>query len=365
MGRSGVIPGWKVRRELNRFAQQLRAVPEAFWEPFARRTHDAALAKGFPVFEGAQPETAKIALVLCWQPRGAEASFLLMLDHLIDNGYAPLVVSNAPLSEADHMALRPRFWRAVVRPNFGYDFGGYRDGLALLRRWGVRPDRLVILNDSIWFPLWSSDKTLQRAEAAPEDVVGSILRQRGSTAFLESYFFSIRGPVLDHPGFRAFWDGLHLTSNKYKVIRLGERGFGLALTAAGISMGPLFPQAAFESALHDADDPALRQFLWYMAATDPAEAAEGARHAASSDTPDWPHAAREFIDRVLRKAQPYSAFLVAAARHLNYPFLKKSAEPVSFRWRAAFLRAVDDGILPLPPPDVLTEARARTIGGTR
>jgi hypothetical protein len=364
MGRPGVIPAWKVRRELGRLGQQLRAIPEAVWEPFARRAHDRALARGFPQMDGALALAPKVALVLCWQPRGLAPSFLDMLDHLVTCGYAPFVVSNAPLSSADRQSLHPRIWRAVERPNFGYDFGGYRDGLFLLRRWGIRPDRLVILNDSIWFPLWPDDQTLQRAEAAPFDVTGTILRQRDAIAFLESYFFSIRGLVLDHPGFRAFWEGLRLTSNKYKVIRRGERGFGLALKAAGISFGPLFPQAGFDAALAGMDASALRQVLAHMAAVDPTEAAEGAALARAPETPDWAVTARAFVARVLEKSQIYSAFPVAAAGVLGYPVLKKSMEPVSTHWRAAFLRAVDAGVLRAPLPAILAEARARAKKAT-
>ncbi len=123
-----MIPGWKIRRELDRLGQQLRAIPEAVWEPFARRAHDAALDRGFPITEGTLQPGTKLALVLCWQPRGLAGSFFNLLDHLVASGYTPFVVSNAAFSDADRQALRSRIWRAVERPNFGYDFGGYRDG---------------------------------------------------------------------------------------------------------------------------------------------------------------------------------------------------------------------------------------------
>ena len=358
MGGSGLIPGWKVKRELSRLGQQLRAIPEAVWEPFARRAHDAALDRGFPITEGNLQPGPKFALVLCWQPKGLAGSFFDLLDHLVSSGYTPFVVSNAALVGADREALKSRIWRAVERPNFGYDFGGYRDGLRLLRRWRLHPDRLVIMNDSIWYPLWAGDQTLRHAEATPFDVTGMFLRQRNATWFLESYFFSIKGAVLDHPDFLAFWDGLRLTSNKYKVIRQGERGFGAALQAAGVSMGPLFPMSAFEKVFSEYDETELRRVLNYMAAVDPGVAAERDELVAAPPAPDWPDKARAFVKRVLHKAQPYSAFPVAAAS-LGYPVLKKSLEPVSAEWRAAFLRAVDEAVLPQPLPSVLQEARAR------
>lgn len=353
-----MIPGWKIRRELDRLGQQLRAIPEAVWEPFARRAHDAALDRGFPITEGTLQLGSKLALVLCWQPQGLAGSFFNLLDHLVASGYTPFVVSNAAFSDADRQALRSRIWRAVERPNFGYDFGGYRDGLRLLRRWGLRPDRLVIMNDSIWYPLWAGDQTLRHAEATNFDVTGMFLRQRNAKPFLESYFFSIKGAVLEHPGFLDFWDRLQMTSNKYKVIRKGERGFGAALQGAGLTMGPLFPMSAFKSVFEEQDDAGLRQMLKYMAAVDPGVAAERDGLIAAPPAPDWVDKARTFVKRVLQKAQPYSAFPVAAAG-LGYPVLKKSLEPVSAEWRAVFLRAVDDAVFPQPLPSVLQEARAR------
>ncbi len=328
-----------------------------------QRLHDRKFARGFPILNGAQPLGPKVALVLCWQPKGLAPSFRDMLRHLVDCGYAPFVVSNAPLSAQDRKLIAPLIWRAVERPNFGYDFGGYRDGLLLLRQWAVHPDRLVILNDSIWFPLWPGDLTLQRAEASPQDVVGTILRQRDDRVFLESYFFSIRGPVLDHPRFRAFWDQLRLTSNKYKVIRRGERGFGQALRAAGISMGPLYSADQVANVFATADEAALRQYLAHFATVDPAEAFEAAGLVAQPSDPDWVPKARDFIDRVLNRLQPYSAFPVAVVARLGYPVLKKSAEPLNQRWRKAFLQAVDNGLIPSPLPAVLAEVRQRTTSG--
>jgi hypothetical protein len=106
----------------------------------------------------------------------------------------------------------------------------------------------------------------------------------------------------------------------------------------------------------------LRQILTYMAAVDSCETGAASQLLAEASAPAWPDRARTLIARVLEKAQAYSAFPVAAAGHLGYPVLKKSTEAVSAVWRAAFLRAVDDGVLRAPLLPVLSEARARTRG---
>lgn len=355
-----MIPGWKIRRELGRLRQQLRAIPEAIWEPFARARHDRLVRAGLPHMDGKQALGPKVAIVLLFQPRGLADSLFLMCRHLAANGYAVLAVSNAPLSGADKARLADHVWRVLERPNFGYDFGGYRDAIWSLRAWGVRPERLVILNDSIWFPLRDDDDTLARMEASPFDVAGTILRERGDARFLESYFFSVRGAVLDQPVFRSFWDDLRLTSNKYKVIRRGERGFGAVLRAGGIDFGAMFPTADFDAAIAAADESTLRQTLRYMAAVDPQVQAKGAALAAAAGDPAWLSNARAFIRQVLEKAQFYSSFPVAAVTLLGYPVMKKSREPVSAKWRSAWLRAVDDKVLAAPPGPILAEARGLT-----
>lgn len=354
-----MIPLWKAKREFGRLRQQLQAIPEALWEPMTRARHDRLVQSGLPQTEGAQPLLPKVAIVLLFQPKGLAESVFLLCRHLSANGYAICAVSNAPLSSADRNRLAAQVWRVLERPNFGYDFGGYRDAIWTLRRWGVRPERLVILNDSIWFPLWDGDDTLARMERSGFAVTGMILRQRGDTRFLESYFFSIRREVLDHPAFRGFWDGLRLTSNKYKVIRRGERGFGEALLAGGLTMGALFPRADFDAAIVSADPSLLRLALRYMAAVDPKVRAEGAALAEATG-PNWPSEARTFIARILETAQFYSTFPVAAVQLLGYPVLKKSREPVSAFWRAQWLRAVDDQVTPAPLGAVLAEARGMT-----
>ena len=343
-----MIPLWKVRRELARLGQQLRAVPGAVLDPLAQRRLDARVAAGLPMVEGAIPPGPKVALVLVWQPKGIPDSLIATCRWLAAGGHAPLVVSNAPLSAADRVRLAPVVWRAVERPNFGYDFGGYRDGLTCLRQWGVAPERLVILNDSVWVPLREPCDLLGRLAAAPFDVAGSVLRRRGDERFLESYLYSIRGEVLDHPAFRAFWDGLRLTSNKYLVIRRGERGFSRALIAAGLRVGGLYTPEAFLAAAEAAPDAELAEVLRFAAHPDDTVQARLRGLADGACCAGGRGPALAEMRATLEKAQFYSTFPVGAARWLGYPLLKKSAEPVSARWRAAFCEAVGAGVLPAP-----------------
>ena len=362
MGGFGVIARWKIRREVDRFAQQLKAIPELFWEPFVRQRHDRLMARGFQVTQGAQVIGPKVAVVLLFQPNGLASSVGYLCRHLASAGYAILAVSNAPLAAGDRRDLAMQVWRIIERPNFGYDFGGYRDGLWHLSHWGIKPERLVILNDSIWFPLREGDTTLARMEAMPVDVAGTILRERGAERFLESYLFSMRGSVLQHPAFQAFWRDLRLTSNKYKVIRRGERGFGAALMAGGLTLAGLFTLADFEAGIARATDNDLQQILQFTAHQDQKLAAEGRALANQPRNAEWRGRAVAYLKRVTAQSLFYCTFPVAAVRLLDYPIMKKSREPISARWRETYVSAVQQGILPEPLPAILVEMQSlRTV----
>ncbi|MFN4129329.1 MAG: rhamnan synthesis F family protein, partial [Paracoccaceae bacterium] len=315
----------------------------------------------FPIHQGDVALGEKVALFLIWQPSGLAPSVLATCRHLREHGYSVLVVANQGLEGANLDAILAEAWGVLVRPNFGYDFGGYRDGLRLLRERAIHPDRLVMMNDSVWYPLYPNDNLLAACEQSSADLTGSVLRRRGNVCFLESYFYSIQGHVLHSRDFVDFWVNYRLTSNKYKVIRRGERGFSHAMSAANFRLDGLFRESDFLSAIESADKDLVRAALAYSAFVDPEYAR--AAHQLSADGSETQ--IRDFIRAAVRKHQFYSTFPVAVQRLMFYPVLKKSAEPVSLLWRQAFLRAVDDGMLPAPSPAVLAEARARTKEAVR
>lgn len=354
-----MIPLWKLRREWARLKQQLSALPERLFEPAARRRHDAAFEAGFPVHQGAVAQRGKIALVLIYQPNGVAESLVLMCAHLVAKGYAPLVVSNAPLTIRDHERLLPHAWRLLLRPNFGYDFGGYRDGIRQLARWNITPDRLLVLNDSIWFPLTRDETLISALESSPADLSGTILRQRGEERFLESYCYMIPGKTVSNKAFQSYWNELQITSNKYKVIRRGERGFSRAMRAAGLTLAPVYPYDAFFETLDKQDDHFLRKTLTYAAHAHDEYETVRQRLLAEPAAPDWRARALAHIRATIPREQPYSAYPFAMVRLFSYPLVKTSNDHVAMLWRDAYLRAIDAGDLPPPIEPIHTELRCK------
>ena len=81
------------------------------------------------ITEGALAATRRCAVYVVYPRLGLQDSHLTSLAYLARKGCAPLVVSNLPLTPQERERLQPLCWRLVERPNYGYDFGAYREGV--------------------------------------------------------------------------------------------------------------------------------------------------------------------------------------------------------------------------------------------
>lgn len=376
MGGLGVIPKWKIARELDRAGQQVRALFGHLWEPFVQRAHDRRRAEILDVETGKVPLTAKVAIYLLYQPKGLLLSTLVTCAHLREKGYAPLVVSNTPLSREDRDRLNDTAWKTVIRPNYGYDFGGYRDGVLSLADWSVSPDRLIILNDSVWYPISPDETLIDRMEALEADVCGAVIhlatrRRRTSTKkrpFIESYFYLLNRSALAHPAFGRFWKKFRVSSNKFNAVYRGERGFSHSMQAAGLRVAGVLDSSKLLAALEGADDQVLRKSLDYAAYTDPDFIIENESLIAAFGTDGWRERALDHVRRVVVRRSFHASFPYASITLLGTPYIKKGTGTFLKRtygtlhsfMRRKYLEAVHVGDLPTPFPEVLAEIEARS-----
>lgn len=262
-----------------------------------------------------------------------------------------------------------------MRPNYGYDFGGYRDAVLALDDWKISPDRLIILNDSIWFPLDSGENLIRRMEEFDADLVGAVIhlpmrRRKLSTkrhAFLESYFYLVNRSALQSRQFLSFWKGYRVSSNKYNAVYRGERGFSRAMDRSGLRIGGVLNSNLLVETLAVQDDTVLRATLEYAAYTDQDFRDENRVLMGSFGSPDWRTAALSHIKRVVSRRSFHASFPVASVGLLGASFIKKSSGTFLKRsygtlqtaMRTAYLGAVKSGVLPSPSPEVLVEIEAR------
>jgi hypothetical protein len=358
----------KIWRELRRISDQ--GTDKLVWPlEWARKAlHDRRFPGNLSVRDGAVPLGSQVALFLLHQPDGIAASSLLTCTFLRDRGYAVVVVSNGPLSADDRARLLPVTSRVIERPNYGYDFGGYRDGLRYLRHLALRPDVLLMLNDSIWFPV-AGGTLLDRMERDPAAFQSPVFEKkagrRAHNTHFQSYLFLMRRSLLEHPAFDAYWEGYHISNNKRVVLQRGEKGFSQAMFRAGFGGDAPSTRRVLFDRLKTQETAFLRKTLSYAAYEDPALVDDARRLLKDvRDTPDWRAAALGHFDGAVEANQPMGSYCYACATLLGFDFLKKSSYPVVHDgMRHQYLRAVEAGDLPSPAPEVLAEIKASRRDG--
>lgn len=353
----------KARRELLRVWHQGVDAVTAPLDDRRKRQHDATFTRRIRSWAGDRPATAKIALFLIHQPGRLAASILVTCAHLCDNGYAILLVSNSRLDDAGVDALRPLCWRMVERPNYGYDFGGYRDGVRILTEAGLDPDFLLILNDSVWFPTNPACRLLAAQEAQGLGYTGPVFvhtPEKRDNRHYQSFFLLVGRTGLQSPAFRDYWRDVRVSSEKRVVLKHGEKGFSQAMLRAGLGApGPTTKDAVL-AALAAQPNAVVRRTLAYASYRDAASLAEGAALlAAFAEDDGWRQSALGHIARTHRAASTMGMFVYATTHLLDLAFLKKrnvAAEFDGARWQ--YVRAVRNGDLPAPHPDIWAEILA-------
>lgn len=281
------MPKNKVIRELRRLLSHIGRLPKAlFYDPFRRIYFDWIERKEIIRFEGSVPRGDKIAIYLIFPRHRLLTSHLEAIRYIAAAGYAPLVVSNLPLTAEDRARVIAGAWRYLERPNFGYDFGGYRDAILEIERHLPDLKRLVILNDSVWFPLPGARDWIAQAEASGLDFAAAcshatiyqmkrrpprgsglaeyqalewVYRDKGNRRFHYVSFAQSLGPnVLRHPGFVRFWKRLRLSNSKSQTVRRGEVGFTRWIIKTGLSHGETLNTATLPQQLAELETAELR-----------------------------------------------------------------------------------------------------------
>lgn len=247
----------RAKRRLYWEAQRLAAWPSHLIKYFlATPYYDRVVSRGRQTFDGHVGASARVAIVLIFPRQGLKPSHLRTLSYFAEKGYAPLVVSNLPLVEADRKAVLNHCWRLIERPNFGYDFGGLRDGILSLGQELDRLERLVLVNDSCWFPLPGASDWIDDVDALGVDFAGAACNYGIAGPEAEhyrsiswayrptlphfhycSFALSFSRTLLRDPRFRNYWQRLRLTNDKRLVVQRGEVGLTQWILKNGFSHG--------------------------------------------------------------------------------------------------------------------------------
>lgn len=330
-----MIAAWKILRELRRVKTQCLGT---VWRPveLARlrllgRSSDAQGASFSINCKGAKD----VAIFIVFQPNGLCETVFDTLNHLVEKGFAVVVVSNAPLSDQDRDRLFDYATHVHERPNFGYDFGGYQDAIRALPDMGADLRSLLLINDSIWFPTVANPQLIDDMRAHSADVLAAQIfneddkTQAGEKArdvILGSYLMLFKQTALASDGFRTFWQNYRMSSNKEITLRHGERGLSKAMQGAGLTCAGIYDQARFNQRLEGLDEAQLSQCLKDLILLDDKLQQVRSDFLQQKPSPAWSKSVRRFISDVVRRKNYIGAAPIFSIDSLGVEVIKKNNE---------------------------------------
>lgn len=369
------LPRWKLLREAQRLIRQIVTGPSVLTSYlFAARYYDVVHGKKVRRTPGQMAATQKIAIYLIFPQSGLQGSHLRALNYLNAKGYAPVVVSNVPLAERDREQILQAAYLFIERPNFGYDFGGYRDGILSVA--SALPDltHLCLLNDSTWFNLPGGSDWLDEAERLGVDLAAAASNYGIPRVKIEdfreivwhyrtthenfhfcSFALLFSRKVLADPEFLRFWQRFPLTSDKGRTVRRGEIGFSKWILGRKFTHQATCDIADLDHELAGLDDPRL---------------AEVAANLIIPEDPRFQAMKHQLLAGAPSRAELISLILVGVARQgasyaladftiteKRFPFLKKS--PVWLNRETSDITLKLAAALPGPEgAEILAEAKA-------
>lgn len=327
----------KIVRELVRIKDQISSWFMHLYEPYFRWQYQKKFEKYIDLYaNGKHVLTDKVAVFLIFQPQGLAPSTLLTLSHLHRKGYSTLLVSNCPMSQDDILKALPLCWRIMRRPNFGYDFGGYKDGIKAATDTHKTMVQLLIMNDSIWFPLNSHCDLLDRMEANPAGFLGAIKltpvrdleKINGKKRpFMGSFFWHFKQPIIAGAAFKNFWHNYKQTSSKYATIRRGERYFTHHMLDSGVHGECMYSREQFDTWLAKTSGIDLAMLLAELCTTDSNLATKQKLLCASyQDNKIWDAQAKDLARAITESQNIMATAPLFMVKQMGLPFIKKSSD---------------------------------------
>ena len=279
-----MIKAYKIKRELLRILKQpLQWPSDLFTYLCGPKYYDLFLSRKRFIRSGQQGGGDKMVVYVIFPSKGVNTSHLRTLQYLNAKKYSVVVVSNLPLAKADAQKILPLCHLCIERPNFGYDFGGYREGVLAALDLNIPLQRLVLLNDSAWFPITDQTDWLDDVQALdvdfaaaasnfgvprpdPEDFRNMVFSYRTDHYRFHycSFALAFNSRPLRDPDFRSFWKNFPLTNKKKSTVRRGEVGLTAWILKKGFSHGSTFDVTSMEQSLNGLSDGALDQVVRHL-----------------------------------------------------------------------------------------------------
>ena len=154
-----------------------------------------------------------------------------VIDAIARRGLNLVISTNAKITAGLREALLEKSCLLIERADLGRDFGGYKDGISIIeKRFGV-PDRLILLNDSLFYFNEGLDRLIEALDG-DDDLIG-MCEDFYHYYHIQSFAVSFSKKVLEHARLRRYWRKFRPVSTRRWAIGKGERGLTRQLLRAG------------------------------------------------------------------------------------------------------------------------------------
>tara|TARA_A100000164_G_scaffold372029_1_gene400647 strand:- start:679 stop:1836 length:1158 start_codon:yes stop_codon:yes gene_type:complete len=274
----------KLKREILRVINQLIELPVTISTYFfGALYYDFFLSKKVIISKGVLNVKNKIAIYVIYPEFGLLPSHITSINYISSNGFTPLIISNIKLKKFELIKLKEICWFIIERPNFGYDFGAYREGILFINHLINKIESVVLINDSCWFPLRKENNWLLQAESIGADFVGAasnygIERKVGRDYKCLNFYYShthknfhycsfalyIKNKILNDKIFFKFWKKFPLTNRKNRTVRRGEIGLSKFIISSGYSHAETLDIKKLEEKLYEFDGDFVKKIFDYL-----------------------------------------------------------------------------------------------------
>ena len=164
---------------------------------------------------------------------------LVELNHL---GCSILLVNSRKLSEDSRNELEDYIAIYMERPNYGRDFGSYKDGILWAFR-NLEPKfpklkRMVLLNDSVYYSRNQLQSFFKGLIETDKPVYGATINYQ-KTPHIGSFCLSVNSDVIRNEKFKKYWVKYRKTDLRAHTIKDGELALSKLLTKLSPGNPPL------------------------------------------------------------------------------------------------------------------------------
>jgi hypothetical protein len=210
-------------------------------------------------FEG-ERKLPNVAIFAIFQPSGLSEFVRREIEFVRSMGYDIVLSVPHGLSKQDQTFVHDHCRLHVKRPNLGRDFGSYRDGILQLGFEKIAEyDRVLLVNDSIFFPLGPTDRFVSEFQEASSkyDLVG--LTENGeSIRHIASFFIGGSSSLFCSTPVQEYWKKYRLYNSRFHAIRAGECGLSKVLYKCAKSIGIIYSKERIIADLYEGFDRSLR-----------------------------------------------------------------------------------------------------------